>query len=49
VDSGNIRALKGDKIEPSAVNRGRPGTQHHLITDRHGTPLAVILSGRRRG
>ncbi|RZD70771.1 hypothetical protein C0Q60_31390, partial [Streptomyces albidoflavus] len=33
---------------PSPVDRGRPGSKHHLITDRHGTPLAVSLTSGNR-
>ncbi|MBY8886992.1 transposase [Streptomyces sp. PTM05] len=31
-----------------SVDRGRPGSKHHLIVDRHGTPLAVTLIGGNR-
>jgi hypothetical protein len=31
---------------PAAVDR--PGSTHHLITDAHGTPLAVTLTGGHR-
>jgi hypothetical protein len=27
------------------VDRGRPGSKHHLITDAHGISLAVIRTG----
>lgn len=33
---------------PSPVDRGRPGSKHHLIVDRYGTPLAVTLTGGNR-
>jgi transposase len=39
---------KGDQIGPSAVDRGRNGSKHHLITDATGIPLAVILTGGNR-
>ncbi len=32
---------KGGHVGPSSVCRARPGSKHHLIVDRHGTPLAV--------
>lgn len=32
----------------SPVDRGRPGSKQHLIVDRHGTPLAVTLTGGNR-
>ncbi|MEU0809071.1 IS5 family transposase, partial [Streptomyces sp. NPDC005970] len=33
---------------PSPVDRARPGSKHHLMVDRHGTPLAVSLTGGNR-
>ncbi|MFF7756066.1 IS5 family transposase [Streptomyces sp. NPDC007971] len=49
IDGSHIRALKrGAHVGPSPVDRGRPGSKHHLIVDRHGTPLAVSLTGGNR-
>ncbi|MEU4654964.1 IS5 family transposase [Streptomyces sp. NPDC023723] len=49
VDSSHVRALKGgSNTGPSPVDRGRPGSKHHVITDGHGTPLAVLLTGGNR-
>lgn len=49
VDGSHVRALKGgDHIGPSPVDRARPGSKYHLIVDRHGTPLAVTLTGGNR-
>lgn len=39
---------RGSQTGPSPVDRGRTGSKHHLITDGHGTPLAVILTGGNR-
>lgn len=36
----HVRALKGEHVGPSPVDRGRPGSRHHLIVDRHGTRLS---------
>ncbi|MEU9291504.1 IS5 family transposase [Streptomyces sp. NPDC048275] len=36
------------KTGPSPVDRVRPGSKHHVITDAHGTPLAVTLTGGTR-
>lgn len=36
---------RGGHTGPSPVDRARPGSKHHLIVDRHGTPLAVTLTG----
>ncbi|MFJ7063007.1 IS5 family transposase [Streptomyces microflavus] len=49
VDGSHVRGLKrGDHVGPSPVDRARPGSKHHLIVDRHGTPLAVTLTGGNR-
>jgi transposase len=49
VDGSHVRALKGgDLVGPSPVDRARPGSKHHLLVDRHGTPLAVTLTGGNR-
>ncbi|MFH9009730.1 IS5 family transposase [Streptomyces afghaniensis] len=49
VDSSHVRALKGgSNTGPSPVDRGRAGSKHHVITDGHGTPLAVLLTGGNR-
>ncbi len=46
VDGSHVRALKGATLSgPSPVDRGRPGSKHHLITDGTGIPLAVTLTG----
>ncbi|WP_409351339.1 IS5 family transposase [Streptomyces decoyicus] len=39
---------KGAHTGPPPVDRGRPGSKHHVIVDRHGTPLAVSLTGGNR-
>ena len=38
------RQKKGAQTGPNPVDRGRPGSKHHIITDRNGIPLAVMLS-----
>ncbi|WP_406144274.1 IS5 family transposase [Streptomyces sp. NBC_01012] len=49
VDSSHVRAIKGGgRTGPSRVDRGRTGSKHHLISDGHGAPLAVILTGGNR-
>ncbi|WP_448323728.1 IS5 family transposase [Streptomyces sp. DSM 41493] len=49
IDSSHVRAPKrGIHTGPSPVDRGRAGSKHHLITDGHGTPLAVLLTGGNR-
>ncbi|MEV4257151.1 IS5 family transposase [Spirillospora sp. NPDC049652] len=49
IDSSHVRALKGGpKTGASPVDRGRPGSKHHILTDGHGTPLALALTGGNR-
>jgi hypothetical protein len=43
--SGRSRAAQ-KRSEP--VDRARTGSRHHLITEAHGIPLAVILTGGNR-
>jgi transposase len=41
IDSSTVRAAYGGGATgPSPVDRGKPGTKHHLITDANGIPLA---------
>ncbi|GAA4661228.1 hypothetical protein GCM10023214_61760 [Amycolatopsis dongchuanensis] len=39
---------RGAHTDPSPVDRRTLGSKHHLITDTHGTPLAVTLTGGHR-
>ncbi|WP_405531068.1 IS5 family transposase [Streptomyces canus] len=49
IDSSHVRAArKGPKSGPSPVDRARPGSKHHIITDGQGIPLAVSLTGGNR-
>src|SRR6185437_10217543 len=42
IDSAQVPAkMGGAKIGPNPTDRGKPGSKHHLITDRNGTPLAT--------
>lgn len=34
----------GEATGPNPVDRGRPGSKHHIITDLNGIPLAVALT-----
>jgi hypothetical protein len=40
--------FKGALTGPSPVDRARIGSKHHLITDSHGIPLAISLTGGHR-
>nr|WP_269821831.1 IS5 family transposase [Nocardia asteroides] len=44
----SARAQRGAHTGPSPVDRARPGSKHHLITDATGIPLAVLLTGGNR-
>ena len=35
---------RGEQTGPNPTDRGRPGTKHHLLVDRTGIPLAVLIS-----
>ena len=39
------RQKGGEETGPNPVDRGRPGTKRHLVTDAGGVPLAVALTG----
>ena len=38
----------GSETGPSPVDRGRPGSKHHLLVDATGIPLAYTLTGGNR-
>ena len=38
------RQKGGEAVEPSPTDRGKAGSKHHLLTDRNGVPLAVVLT-----
>jgi transposase len=38
------RMVRGKKSGPSPVDRSRPGSKHHVITDGQGVPLVVLLT-----
>ncbi|WP_425586824.1 IS5 family transposase [Streptomyces rameus] len=49
IDSSHVRAARpGPKSGPSPVDRARPGSKHHVVTDGQGIPLAVSLTGGNR-
>lgn len=49
IDGSHVRARKGgDHVGPSPVDRARPGSQHHVIVDQHGTPLTVSVTRGNR-
>ena len=39
---------RGSETGPSSVDRGRPGSKHHLLVDASGIPLAWPLTGGNR-
>ena len=49
VDSASVRApCGGEKTGPNPTDRRKSGSKHHLLTDAHGIPLAVTLTGANR-
>ncbi|MEC7050769.1 IS5 family transposase [Streptomyces violaceochromogenes] len=48
IDSPRPGRTPGPKSGPSPVDRARPGSKHHVITDGQGIPLAVSLTGGNR-
>ena len=38
------RQRGGDKVGPNPIDRGKPGSKRHLLVDRAGLPLAVLLT-----
>lgn len=46
LDSATVPApLGGEKTGQSPTDRAKSGTKRHILTDRRGVPLAVVLSG----
>jgi transposase len=35
----------GEKVGKNPTDRGKPGSKRHLVSDRKGVPLAVVLTG----
>ncbi|WP_344584282.1 IS5 family transposase [Streptomyces lunalinharesii] len=49
VDSSHLRAMKGGAATgPAPVDRGKTGSNHHVIVEAHGIPLAATLTGGNR-
>jgi hypothetical protein len=49
IDSTQVQAKQGGgEMGPSPVDRGRPGSKHHLLVDQKGIPLAFALTGSNR-
>ncbi len=49
VDSASCRApCGGEKTGPNPTDRRKLGSKHHLLTDAHGIPLAITLTGANR-
>src|SRR4051794_24158132 len=49
IDSSSVRAAYGgEKTGPSPVDRSKPGSKHHVITDANGIPLASSVTAANR-
>jgi putative transposase len=44
----SLPPLGGDATGPDPTNRGKRGTKRHVLTDRRGAPLGVVLSAANR-
>jgi transposase len=45
IDSSSVRAAYGGQATgPSPVDRAKPGSKHHVLTDGSGTPLASVAT-----
>ena len=45
VDSASVRALGGgEKTGPNPTDRGKKGSKHHAVVDRHSIPLAATVT-----
>jgi transposase len=45
LDTASLAAKGGgDQVGPNPTDRGKPGSKRHLVVDRQGIPLAVLLS-----
>ena len=42
------REKGGDAVGANPTDRGKPGSKRHIVVDRKGQPLAVILTGANR-
>jgi transposase len=44
IDSAAVRAVgAGAQTGPNLIDRGKPGSKHHVITDARGVPLATAV------
>ena len=49
IDSSSVRAAYGGEATgPSPVDRAKPGSKHHVITDASGIPLTSSVTGANR-
>ena len=40
--------MGGPATGPNPTDRGKPGSKHHVATERRGIPLAAVVSGANR-
>jgi transposase len=49
VDSSSVRAgHAGEKTGKNPVDRGKPGSKHHILVEGRGIPLSIGLTGANR-
>jgi transposase len=40
----HTRQKGSEAVGPNPTDRGKPGSKHHVVVDRNGVPLAVVLT-----
>ena len=45
IDSSHVRAARRGPKRPSPVDRARPGSKHHVLSEGAGIPLRASLTG----
>jgi Transposase DDE domain len=44
VDSASVRAKRGDHVGANPIDRGKPGSKLHLVSERYGLPLTAAVT-----
>ena len=49
VDTMSVRAKRGNHVGATPVDRGKPGSKLHLVTDGSGLPLTTAVTAANTG
>ena len=44
LDSASVPAKRGARVGKNPTDRSKPGSKRHIVADRKGIPLAVVLT-----